>query len=274
MMKIQISDDFSLPKIAESGQCFRVKAFPGGYFRFVSQNKVLYIRESAPCRFEVSCEAREWEAFWSPYFDLSVNYAAIRAAIPDDDIYLKKAANLSAGIRILRQDPWETLISFIISQRKNIPSIRNAVETLAERYGEIIKTPFEKLSLFPEPDAMRLVSAEKLNDCHLGYRTSYILDAVQKVSSKQLDLDSIRTLPDEALFDTLKTVRGIGTKVANCVCLFAYHRTAMAPIDVWIQRVIEREYGGENPFPAYGENAGIMQQFMFYAARQAGSPLP
>ena len=140
-MEILISDDFGLRKIAHSGQCFRVREFGDGMFRFVTGSEVLYIKELSVKHFEISCSAETWNHTWIPYFDLERNYFHIHDTIPDSDTYLQLAAKEGQGIRILHQDPWETLVTFIVSQRKSIPAIKNSVELLANRFGEAITTP-------------------------------------------------------------------------------------------------------------------------------------
>ena len=265
-MQISITDDFDLAKIARSGQCFRVKEFDDGNFRFITGREVLYIRPQSAGVFAVSCSEETWEHVWVPYFDLGHNYAAVQKIIPDSDAYMKLAAREGRGIRILRQDPWEMLVTFIISQRKSIPAIQQAVELLARRFGEAVTTPYETLYAFPTAAQLAEAQAEDLAACKLGYRVPYLQDAVARVLSGQLDLTALAALPDAELFDALKTIRGVGDKVANCICLFSYGRMSVAPVDTWIHKIIAREYGGHNPFPDYGEYAGILQQFAFYYA--------
>ena len=265
-MELTIADDFSLPKIAESGQCFRIRRFGDGVYRFITEGSVLYIRELSQGRLEADCTQEEWETVWSPYFDLGRNYAEIRASIPENDTYMRLAADAGRGIRILRQSPWETLVAFIISQRKSIPAIQGALELLAERYGEPMTTRRETVCVFPCPEQMADANAEALAACKLGYRTPYVLDAVNRVNTGTLDLAEIAKCGDAELLEWLKSVTGVGNKIANCVALFAYGRTALAPVDTWISKVIRSEYGGVNPFPAYGDAAGIMQQYVFYDA--------
>ena len=264
-MHISITDDFDLAKIARSGQCFRVKEFEDGSFRFVTGREVLYLRQSAG-GFAVSCPEETWQRVWGPYFDLGRTYSAVQKIIPESDTYMQLAAQEGRGIRILRQDPWEMLVTVFISQRKSIPAIQQAVELLAERFGEAVTTPYETLYTFPTAEQLAGAQAGDLAACKLGYRVPYIQDAVAKVLSGQMDLAALATLPDAELFEKLKTIRGVGDKVANCICLFAYGRMGAAPIDTWIHKIIAREYGGHNPFPAYGEHAGILQQFAFYYA--------
>lgn len=265
-MELTISDDFSLPKIAESGQCFRIHRFEDGTYRFITEGSVLYIRELSPSRFEVDCTPEEWDAVWSPYFDFGRSYAQIRKSVPEGDTYMRQAAEAGRGIRILRQSPWETLVAFIISQRKSIPAIQGAVELLAKRYGESLTTQRETIRIFPDPEQMKDADAEALAACKLGYRTPYVLDAVSKARTGELDLDELADCDNAELLERLKTVNGVGNKIASCVALFAYGRTTLAPVDTWISKVIRSKYGGVNPFPAYGDAAGNMQQYMFYYA--------
>lgn len=261
-MKITIDDDFNLEKIAESGQCFRIFSFPDGTWRFISCGKILYIRQAGDHIYEVS----EWNPFWQRYFDLDRSYSRIRESINGDNEYLVHAACAGAGIRILRQDPWETLISFIISQRKTIPAISSSIEKICRFCGTPLTTSRETVCTFPSPEAI-LATPEKLNRCSLGYRLPYVRAAAEKIADGSISLEKLDTCNDETLMKELLSFYGVGRKVASCVCLFAYGRSAMAPVDTWIQKVINSHFGGQNPFPGYGANAGILQQYLFYYAR-------
>lgn len=258
-MKIQITDDFDLYKIAYSGQCFRVKELDENTFSFITKDNKLIMRHLGDCEYEVSCDDNVWKNVWHNYFDLDTCYANIRAQIPSSDTYLTNAANIGKGIRILKQDKFEMLISFIISQRKRIPAIKSSVEKLCTLYGVN--------GSFPTASALFAATYEELSSCSLGYRTPYIQDTVQKIVTGEIKLDELDLLSDEDIIEALKTFKGVGDKVANCVALFAYHRTALAPIDTWINKVIATQYNGTNPFSKYGKYAGVMQQYMFYAAQ-------
>lgn len=265
-MIVAIQDDFDLEKIADSGQAFRIVRV-GNCWRFVAGARVLHIRQLSAHQCEADAESSEWEKFWKDYFDLGRSYAAVRAAIPQQDHYLRHAAEVGQGIRILRQDPWEMLITFIISQRKSIPAIRSCVEALCRSFGKLLlEEQGEPLYAFPTPESLLAAAPEQLADCALGYRLPYVRAAAEAVATGKLDLKGLAALPDRELLDKLMEQYGVGIKVANCVALFAYGRTECAPVDVWIQRVIDEHYGGVNPFPRYGD-AGILQQYMFYQAR-------
>ncbi len=266
-MQITIQDDFNLEKISNSGQCFRVKRFENGMYRFICENRFLYIRHREGPHYEVDCSPKHWHDFWYDYFDLGRNYRNIRKTIPPEDVCLTEAALAGKGIRILRQNPWEMLITFIISQRKSIPAIKHAVELLSSGFGDPIHTDHETVYGFPDPQHLLGLSEDKLRQCGLGYRAPYIRDAVTKVALGHIDLDQLHEYQDTDLLDTLKTVCGVGNKVAGCISLFAYGRTALAPVDTWISRTIDEKYHGVNPFPQYGNAAGIMQQYIFYYAQ-------
>ncbi|MCI7595124.1 MAG: DNA glycosylase [Lachnospiraceae bacterium] len=266
-MTVQITDDFDLKKIADSGQCFRIKAFPDGTYRFITGNQVLYIRKIEPELYDISCSEEIWNSVWYPYFDLDRSYSEIRKRIGPRDQYMLAAAENGRGIRILRQDPWEMLITFIISQQKTIPAIKAAVETLAVCYGSLAADSTDKLYCFPTPWQLSVATEENLREYKLGYRAPYIMDAIRQVQGKQIDLYGLASRSDRKLFETLKQIAGVGDKVANCICLFAYGRTRLAPVDTWIKKVIDQKYKGKNPFPKYKDGAGIMQQYIFYYAQ-------
>ena len=271
-MKITTDDDLDLGKIISSGQCFRPCMIEEGVYRFVTRRHVLELvdetqrsgRKQRPgwdgvTELAASCTRKEWDSVWRSYFDLDTVYKDIRKSIPKDDRYLSCAAEYGAGIRILRQEKFEMLISFIISQRKSIPAIRTSIERLVSLYGHD--------GFFPEPEDMLNATEEELASCGIGYRIPYIRSAVEAVAHNEIDLDMLDRLPDEELFERLKSFHGVGDKVANCVALFAYHRCGRAPVDTWIARVIDEHYNGIDPFPQYGNVAGIMQQYMFFYAQ-------
>ena len=266
-MEITIIDDFDLNRIAQSGQCFRTRKFPDGTFRFVTGSHILYIKETAPQQYKVSCDKTEWQSIWWKYFDFGRDYHSIRNSIPSTDNYMKLAATEGNGIRILRQDSWEMLITFIISQRKSIPAIKNSIELLCSTYGTFVHTARETLWLFPSVEQLYQASYSDLQNCKLGYRIGYIKDAAAAIYERKIDLSIIGHYDDIALFTELKSIKGVGDKVASCICLFSYGRTAMSPVDTWISKIINNKYNGVNPFPSYGDAAGIMQQYAFFYAQ-------
>ena len=264
-MLVSIKDDFSLDKIARSGQCFRASIVEDKY-RFITEENIIYIKHIKDDTFEISCDNNTFNEIWQPYFDLNRNYRNIVNSI--NDPFFEIAAKEGKGIRVLKQNAWEMVVSFIISQRKSIPAIIKSVEALCKVYGKPIQTEYELIYTFPTPEQLAIATPEGLKECSLGYRVPYVIDAVEKVLTKEIDLNNIAKLDDVSMLTELKKVKGIGDKVANCIMLFAYGRTASVPIDTWIQKIIEYKYNGENPFLAYGNNAGIIQQYAFYYVQQ------
>ena len=218
---VQIRDDFDPDKILESGQCFRPRKQAEGWYRFVSGRQLLYLRPLRSGTYTVRCEPGAWDTFWHGYFDLGRSYAALRGKLDSRDDFLQRAMEYGRGIRVLRQDEWEMLVSFIISQRKSIPAIRRAVELLSERFGERLGSDGEgPVYAFPTAEALCCAGEQALQECGLGYRTRYVLHAAQQAAEGTLNLKKLASLPDEALFARLMELDGVGKKVANCVCLF------------------------------------------------------
>ena len=260
--------DFDIRKIAESGQCFRLRRGGHEEYTLIAHNRVLRIRQmDEGCVLE--CDPTEYSALWQDYFDMDTDYGAIRAAADPEDAFLQRACVFGRGIRMLRQDPWEMLVSFIISQRKNIPAIQFCIEAICSRYGEPMDGGAGTVYSFPSAQRLSELDEAHFLACSLGYRAKYVLSAARMVASGALDLGAIASLDDEALFSALLAVSGVGEKVSNCVMLFGYHRLSRFPRDVWINRIEAREYGGAFPLERYPETAGALQQYIFYYARSA-----
>ena len=219
--------DFNIRKIAESGQCFRLNPNSSGY-TLVAKGRVLRLTGTdGGCALD--CSQTDYDAVWRDYFDLDTDYAAIRAQADPADVFLRQACDYGAGIRMLRQEPWEMLVSFIISQRKNIPAIKFCVEALCTRYGEPIDCAGERYFTFPSAERLAALDETHFLACSLGYRAKYVLSAARMIATGALDLSGIDAMDDDALFSALLTVSGVGEKVANCVMLFGYHPARSFP---------------------------------------------
>ncbi|MDO4961172.1 MAG: DNA glycosylase [Eubacteriales bacterium] len=272
-------EDFSIEAIAESGQCFRIVPSDDGGYYVNAFGRVLKVKntgegnentgghESNGGCYEFSCGEEEFTKVWKDYFDLDTDYGAYRSlALPCDE-YLKTAIAFGSGIRMLRQDPWEMLISFIISQRKSVPAIRTSVERLSENFGHRIETDFAPaFCSFPEAEALAKADTETLASCGLGYRIDYVRDTARMVCDGELDLAALNKLETPALIEELMKIKGVGIKVASCVALFGCHRLDTVPVDVWMKRVIDTVYHGSLP-EEYRPYAGVLQQYMFNYAR-------
>lgn len=285
-MQIKITDDFDLEKIVESGQCFRPKKIQDR-FRFITREHVLYIKSLGENFCEISCSEEDWNQIWIPYFDLATNYDNLRYKINRKarNEYITQSVEFGKGIRILRQDPLETLISFIISQRKSIPAIRSTLEKICERYGTKIETSLESsVYLFPTIDQLIPATAEDLKSMALGYRVPYIIDAIQKLTREieeiedesektdlekifPIDLEKLEDFSNEKLLETLQRINGVGKKISNCVALYAYHRMNCVPIDIWIERALINDLDNMNLRKVFGDCAGLVQQYVYFYKR-------
>ena len=264
-MQIRIEDDLDLKKIAESGQCFRWTGSCPGTYQIIARDKCLRIKALGDSLFDMECPEEEYTSFWFNYLDLGESYEGIRQRIcRERDEFLYRAAEYEKGIRILNQDPWEMLITFIISQNKNIPAIKRSVEKLAEMCGmEITNGAGEKNFAFPTPGALAKLREEQLKECGLGYRCRYVKEAAEAVADGRLDLISLKESDEETAMLALNRLTGVGKKVASCVSLFGLHHLDSFPIDVWIKRILEEQYPRGYPFEEYSPYNGVYQQYMF-----------
>ena len=264
-MTVQITDDFDLTKIAQSGQCFRWNPVSGGEYRIIHAGNCLYIRQSGETEYCIDCTPEQFHTLWEPYFDLAENYGKIRARIDrQQDSFLYEAAEDQKGIRILRQDPWETLISFIISQNKNIPAIKKSVELLARYAGEkLIDSRGKEYYAFPTPEAIAAMREEDLTACKVGYRWKYIKAAANDILNGNLNLAKLLHTEETETIQKLTEVYGVGIKVASCVSLYGLHHTDAFPIDVWMKRILADKYPNGYPFEGYSPYNGIYQQYLF-----------
>ncbi|MDF2615484.1 MAG: hypothetical protein K0Q47_139 [Sedimentibacter sp.] len=258
-------NNFSLKDTFECGQCFRWKLISENLYHGIAYGKPLIIEQKDDF-IRLYTSGNEFRKFWKDYFDLDRDYNNIRKKIQYDK-FLKKASHYGKGIKILKQEPWEVLCSFIISQQNNIPRIKNIVERISEKHGEVIYKYNTKFYAFPTPEKIIELGIVGLKEFGLGYRDTYLIDAAYAVFNKEIDLENLKYISSEQSLKELMKLRGVGTKVANCVNLFGLQHIDSFPIDVWIQRVIDVYYNGHIDIIPYKEVAGIVQQYMFYYIR-------
>ncbi|MBU3839575.1 MAG: 8-oxoguanine DNA glycosylase [Candidatus Ruminococcus intestinipullorum] len=261
--------NFSIAQICDSGQCFRMVQEENRYC-IVAGNRYLEIEQEKD---EVIfyCSEEEYDMFWKDYFDLEVDYTAYHKNI-EADTYLYRAIQYGDGIRILKQDLWEMIITFIISQQNNIKRIRKCIETISMKYG-VKKTALSgrEYYAFPTPESLAQATEEELRACGLGYRSKYIVKTAADIRDGVIDFSGIQNMSYEAAKKELLKLYGIGEKVADCICLFALHKLEAFPVDVHIKRVLETQYPNGFPFEQYKEYAGVIQQYIFYYDLNMGS---
>ncbi len=251
--------DLCLAETLDCGQAFRWREIPSDYkstFEGKFLNDYLRVSEKGDGTFifHDTTEAK-FLSKWVDYFDFETDYTELKRCFSEDGT-LAKACEFAKGIRLLRQDSWECLISFIISQNNNIPRIKGIIDRLCDNYG----------GAFPTAEELSKESADSLSYLRSGFRAKYIEDASKKTASGEADLQAIAGMPIEEARTALKKIKGVGPKVAECVLLFGMYRTEAFPIDVWIKRVLEEYY--PDGFPDYArEYAGIAQQYLFHYIR-------
>ena len=263
VIHIVLKGGIDLDKTERSGQCFRWRYVEEGVYDIPAFGQLIRARENwVGLEIEVLSETKgSDEELWNRYFDTAVNYEKIRKMPDKNDKFLRSAAKNGEGIRIIRQDPFETLITFIISQRKSIPAIKTSVEKLCQAVGR--KIPGTDVYDFPTPQEIIQLDSATLADCGLGYRASYIHATAAAFANGNMDMEKLSGMNDEELVDSLMTLKGVGIKVASCTALFGFHRLDFFPIDVWIQRALDAYYNGTFPLEKYHPYNGIMQQYIF-----------
>lgn len=262
-VNIQIANDFDLQKIANSGQCFRWEKTDTGW-RILHGGHCLRIKSEMEV-FCLDCTEAEFRTIWWDYFDFSENYERIRAQINSDaDPFLWAASEQEKGIRILRQDPWEMLVTSILTQNRNIPAIQYCVRLLTEACGEMRRDLTGQVYYsFPSPEAILSLGMDGLARCAMGYRAKYVWAAAKATLEGRFCPEVLMQKKEEEAMETLTNLYGVGEKVASCVSLFGLHHLNAFPKDVWIRRILEREYPGGYPFDVYSPYNGVYQQYMF-----------
>lgn len=253
--------DLDLAQTLDCGQSFRWVE-NDGKFSGVAYGKKLDIYYDGDDLCLDNTTAEDFENIWKDYLDLDLDYGKIRAEISRLHPVLKEACAYAPGIRILRQEPWEALCTFIISQNNNIKRIKGIVERLCESFGE--KT--DDYYTFPTAERLAELSPDDLAPIRAGFRNKYIIDAAKNVSGGEVELEKCRTIEYEKARSELMKIKGVGVKVADCTLLFGLHRVEAFPVDVWMKRAMEKLFPGMTE-KDFGDYAGIAQQYIFHYSR-------
>lgn len=254
--------DLDLAQTLDCGQSFRWTEHEDGSFSGIAFGKFVTVRLENNTLYIENTNKKDFEKFWYDYFDLSLDYGKIRNEISRLHPVLCEAAKYAPGIRILRQEPYEALCTFIISQNNNIKRIKGIVQRLCEYFGEKIEGGYA----FPAAEKMAQLTPDDLAPLRAGFRNRYLIDASQKVASGAVDLEKCRYCDyDEARAELMK-ITGVGVKVADCTLLFGLHRIEAFPVDVWMKRAMEKLFPNMKP-EDFGEYAGIAQQYIFHYSR-------
>lgn len=263
-LRVQDSGAFSARRTFTCGQCFRWQPQPDGSFLGVVRGKAARVweQDGALC---VTGTRADFDSLWRAYFDCDTDYAAICSSFAVDD-FTASAAQFGAGIRILQQEPWEALCTFILSQCNNIPRITGIVQRLCEQWGNPFCFEGKTVYAFPAPEVLAPLTPEAFAPLRAGYRAPYLIAAAQAVQAGTLCFDSLRALPADDARREIMRLRGVGRKVADCFLLFGLHKLDAFPVDTWMKKAAAY-YGGDMKRFIDSPYAGVYQQYFFYYVR-------
>lgn len=272
--------DFNPKHIFECGQCFRWHKEADNSYTGVAKGRVINVSQKDNKIYLDNTNLKDFEDIWYNYFDLGTNYTDIKNTLKNMDEHLNKASEFGYGIRILKQDGWEMLISFIISSNNRIPMIQKAIENLSRNYGTYIGNYRGKdYYAFPTPEELNKASQEEIRACQTGFRDKYIKSTTESVIKDNENISEYTSLSTDDCIKELKKFNGVGPKVADCIALFGMQKYDTFPVDVWVKRVMQEFYVDEDmslpkmrsyAIDKFGNLAGFAQQYLFYYARELG----
>lgn len=262
-LKLKNLENIDLGQTFDCGQCFRWQKISEGYTGIFKENTLTIIQKENEITLK-NTTISDFKKIWYKYLDLETDYKKIGEKIAALHPILKKSYDECSGIRILNQEPWETLCSFIISQNNNIPRIKKIINSLCNLFGEKVNN--SEIYSFPTYKVIARLDTEKLEPIKSGFRAKYILDAAQKVDLGIINFEKIENMEYEEAKNTLMKIKGVGPKVADCVLLFGFHKLEAFPEDVWIKKVMNKFFKNKSP-KIFGKYAGVAQQYLYHYSR-------
>lgn len=271
-------NDFTLSQILECGQCFHFDKLDEEVYEVVAFGRAVKMEQTDKVLRIYGSSMEDYEGIWKLYLDMDNDYGLIKQSVIKTDGALKTAVDEKSGIHILNQDFFETLISFIVSQNKSIPQIKQCVKNISHRFGdEVIGYNGEAFYVFPDVQRLHDATEEELRECKVGFRAPYIKNATEAVYSGAVTKEKLDELDIAQARELLMTIKGVGEKVANCVLLFGLGRREAFPVDVWMKRIMEQMYfDGKDTkkqdieafaVNKFGDLGGYAQQYLFDYAR-------
>lgn len=267
--------DFELKHIFECGQAFRWYEEDDGSYTGVVKKSVINLKKEGQSLIIGNTNLQEFNEVWYDYFDMKRDYGEIKRELAEDDV-LREAIKFGEGIRILKQDEWEILISFIISANNRISMIKKAIGNICHKWGEPIEYKGQTYYTFPEPEVLAGATVEELENCNTGFRAKYIKNTTEMIVNGKINLYNLKNLPYEEAKCELMKLPGVGPKVSDCILLFSMNQYEAFPVDVWVKRVMQYFYLAPDvsliKIQSYArdrfkELAGFAQQYLFYYAR-------
>lgn len=274
--------NFNIKQILECGQCFRWEKINDEDYIIIAYGRVIEVIQNGDKVTILNSNEEDFKNIWLSYFDLERDYGKIKEELSKDEI-LKKSVDYGYGIRLLNQEPFELLISFIISARNSIPSIKKTIKKISERWGKEIDYKGEKFYTFPTPEMLKDATEDEIRETGASFRSKYIVDTVARVN-EDLDneeglynLNRISSLTDDECHSALQEFKGVGAKVSDCIMLFSMSKYSAFPVDVWVKRAMMHFYNAEegslNKIRIFARDqfkdlSGFAQQYLFYYARE------
>ncbi|KYH29323.1 MULTISPECIES: DNA-3-methyladenine glycosylase family protein [Clostridium] len=268
--------NFNLSHIFDCGQCFRWNRQENGNYIGVAFGRVIELEKREEDVVIYNTTEEDFENIWVEYFDLYRDYSSIKEILGEDEL-LKKSVEFGDGIRILKQEPFEITLSFIISANNRIPMIKKAIDNISKKWGKPMEYKGHTYYTFPSIDDLANCTIDELSDCGTGFRAKYIRNTIDDILSDKIDLEYIKGLNDDECHIALQNLSGVGPKVADCIMLFSMQKYSAFPVDVWVKRAMQHFYlapdvslkkireFGRNKFKEF---SGFAQQYLFYYARE------
>lgn len=274
--------NFNIKQILECGQCFRWEKKAELDYIVIAYGRVIEVIQEEDKVTILNSNKEDFDNIWFEYFDLGRDYSKIKDELSKDEI-LKKSVDYGYGIRILSQEPFELVISFIISARNSIPSIKKTIKKISERWGNEIEYNGEKFYTFPTPEMLKDATEDEIRETGASFRSKYIVDTVSNINKDLNDIDGvynlkrIASLSDDECHTALQEFKGVGAKVSDCIMLFSMKKYSAFPVDVWVKRAMMHFYdakeGSLNKIRIFARDkfkdlSGFAQQYLFYYARE------
>lgn len=270
--------NFNIKQTFECGQCFRWEKVNDSDYIGVAHGRVIELVQDGDTVTILNTNEEDFKNIWFNYFDLDRDYNAIKESLAKDEI-LRKSVEYGYGIRILNQEPFEILISFIVSARNSIPSIMKTIKKMSEKWGMAIEYKGKTYYTFPTVDMIKDAELEEIKETGASFRSKYIIDTIERVyeGEEGFNLEEIIGLEADDCHKALQNYKGVGDKVADCIMLFSMSKHSAFPVDVWVKRAMmyfyDAEEGSLNKIrifarDKFGELAGFAQQYLFYYARE------
>lgn len=268
--------NFNIKQVVECGQCFRWKKVTDSNYIGVAYGRVIEVVQEGDKVQILNTTEEDFKNIWQEYFDFNRDYSEVKDKLIDDEL-LKKSMEFGYGVRVLNQEPFEILISFIISARNSIPVISKTINNISKKYGTKLQYKGEDYYTFPTIEQLSIATEDDIRETGASFRSKYIVDTVRRLKDGELSLEEIMALNDDECHTKLQEFKGVGAKVADCVMLFSMKKTSAFPVDVWVKRAMIYFYDAKDSSlnkirifarDRFGELSGFAQQYLFYYARE------